>query len=426
MTSTPQSDDPRPPARFARPRAVLLALRDFGSLLVERFFATRCAHVAGSLTYTTLLALVPLITLSLVLFSNFPAFSELGVALSTFLQNNVLPEAASQIGEYAVQFSERATNLTLIGTIMLIVTVLLLLGTIDEAFNEIWGVRHPRPIVTRIAVYWVALTLGPIALAGSIFATGQIVATSIALIGEDTHTRTLATNLVPLGLLGTLLTFLYFAVPNHPVRLLHAMAGGFSAAFAFLMMQRLFGLFITLSPTYTLVYGAFAAVPIFLIWLYASWVLVLLGAIFAATFPEFFERKTVVKPFPGDQAWAATNMLTLLARGLNQGHSVSFDALHEAAGLSSDQVEALLGQMQDESWIVHCEDETWALCRHPDSIRLSRIVERFALAPERWASLSPVQSTTTLAARRIKTALDDADLSMSELASQVVSDKESG
>ena len=397
---------------------MLLALRDFGSLLMQRFFATRCAHVAGSLTYTTLLALVPLITLSLVLFSNFPAFSELGVALSTFLQNNVLPEAASQIGEYAVQFSERATNLTLIGTIMLIVTVLLLLSTIDEAFNEIWGVRHPRPIVTRIAVYWVALTLGPIALAGSIFATGQIVATSIALIGEDTHTRTLATNLVPLGLLGTLLTFLYFAVPNHPVRLLHAMAGGFSAAFAFLMMQRLFGLFITLSPTYTLVYGAFAAVPIFLIWLYASWVLVLLGAIFAATFPEFFERKTVIKPFPGDRAWAVTNMLTVLARGLNQGRSVSFDALLEAAGLSSDQAETLLGELQDESWIVHCEDETWALCRHPDTIRLSHILERFALAPERWASLSRPLSASNLAAHRIKTAFGSSDLSLAELTLQ--------
>lgn len=416
MTSTPQHTAPHPPSRFAGPRAVLLALRDFGSLLVQRFFATRCAHVAGSLTYTTLLALVPLITLSLILFSNFPAFSELGIALSGFLQNNVLPEAASQIGDYALQFSERATNLTLIGTIMLIATVLLLLSTIDEAFNEIWGVRHPRPIITRIAVYWVALTLGPIALAGSVFATSQIVATSIAFIGADTQTRTLASNLLPLGLLGTLLTFLYFAVPNHPVRLLHAMAGGFSTAFAFLMMQRLFGFFIALSPSYTLVYGAFAAVPIFLIWLYASWVLVLLGAIFAATFPEFFERKTLIKPFPGDAAWAATNMLTLLAHGLNRGKSLPFEALHEAGGLSSDQTESLLGQMQDESWIVHCEDETWALCRHPDSIRLSHIIQRFALDLDHWCKASDSQGPSSHAANRIKHAFAAADLSLSELA----------
>lgn len=413
---SPHGHAPGPAHR--RVYLLALALRDFGSLLVQRFFATRCAHVAGSLTYTTLLALVPLVTLSLVLFSNFPAFAELGAALSTFLQNNVLPEAASQIADYAVQFSERATNLTLIGTIMLVVTVFLLLSTIDEAFNEIWGVRHPRPILTRIAVYWVALTVGPIALAGSVFATGQIVATSIALIGDDTHTRTLAANLVPFGLLGSLLSFLYFAVPNHPVRLPHAMAGGFSAALAFLLMQRLFGLFIALSPTYTLVYGAFAAVPIFLIWLYASWVLVLLGAIFAATFPEFFERKTLIKAFPGDHARAATNMLTLLATGLEQGRSIGFDALQESAGLSGDQAETLLGQLRDASWIVHCEDETWALCRHPDNIHLSDIIARFALAPAQWQATSENHSPGAHAAQRIQAALAAADLTLSELARQ--------
>lgn len=394
----------------------ITAVQEFFALLIQRFISTRCPEVAGSLTFTTLLALVPLITVSIALFSNFPAFSELGGALSAFLQNNVLPEAAGQITIYALEFSAKATNLTLIGTAMLIVTVLLLLHTVDGVFNDIWGVRQPRPLLTRITVYWVALTLGPIALAGSIFATGQLVATSIALVGATVHTRNFTANVVPLALLGTLFSFLYFAVPNHPVRLLHAMAGGFTAALGFIAMQRLFGLFIALSPTYTLVYGAFAALPIFLLWLYASWVVVLLGAILAATFPEFFERKQIVRGFPGDRAWAAVNMLVLLATALKEGRTVTFQELRNGAGTTHDLAETLLGEMRDAGWVARSEDETWLLSTHPDSLTLTEVIQRFALSPAHWLAASGAGRATARAAERLRTGLVSSDLTLTDLA----------
>ncbi len=400
---------------MARPDNRILALRDFALLLVERFIHTRCPQVAGSLTFTTLLAIVPLLTVSIVLFSNFSAFSELGLALSTFLQNNVLPEAASQIATYAFEFSEKATNLTLIGTFMLIVTVLLLLHTIDDVFNDIWGVRHARPLLTRITVYWVALTLGPIAFAGSIFATGQLVATSIEFMGESIPTRTLTSTIVPLGLLGTILSFLYFAVPNHPVKAWHALIGGFSAAVAFLSMQKLFGLFIAMAPTYTLVYGAFAALPIFLVWLYASWVVVLLGAILAATFPEYFERKRTVRAFPGDRAWATLNMLLLLADKLDHGETTPFDALRDRASTSSDQTEVLLGEMREAGWVTRCEDETWVLTRHPSQIKLTDILQRFALSPRQWLAAADSDPASARAAGCILSGFDLSDMSLAEL-----------
>jgi len=398
----------------------ITSLREFIALLIQRFISTRCPEVAGSLTFTTLLAIVPLITVSLALFSNFPAFSELGSALSAFLQNNILPEAAGQITIYALEFSEKATNLTLIGTAMLIVTVLLLLHTIDGVFNDIWGVRQPRPLLTRITVYWVALTLGPVALAGSIYATGQLVASSIALVGETTHTVSFTTNVVPLALLGSLFSFLYFAVPNHPVRLLHAMAGGFAAALGFIAMQRLFGLFIALSPSYTLVYGAFAALPIFLLWLYTSWVVVLLGAILAATFPEFFERKQIVQGFPGDRAWAAVNMLVLLANGLKEGKTVTFKELRNGAGTTHDLAETLLGEMRDAGWVARSEDETWLLSTHPDTLTLTEVIQRFALSPAHWLAASGAGRATARAAEHLRNGLVSSDLTLTDLATAAV------
>lgn len=406
------------PPRAVRHGALkmLHALHDFIHLLFDRFTATRCPQVAGSLTYTSLLAMVPLVTVSLSLFSNFPAFAELGDALSGFLQSNVLPDTAGQIvATYALEFSEKAAQLTLIGTVMLVVTVLLLLHTIDSVFNDIWGVRTPRPLLTRLTVYWVALTVGPFALAGSVFATGRLVATSIEFIGNDAQIGAFSTTFVPLGLIGTLFSFLYFAVPNHPVRLVHACIGGFVAAIAFLVMQRMFGSFIAGFPTYTLIYGTFAAMPIFLVWLYFSWVVVLVGALFTATLPGFFERKQIVDTFPGDKAWAALNMLAVLARAQRAGAPVPFDELRSGASLSQDFAETVLGEMRERGWVARTDVHGWVLCKSPDLLSVSEVVRLFALDPDRWIDTAG-GPFARLAAERLSEGIHSADLTLSELA----------
>lgn len=394
----------------------LQALRSFITLLSDRFVATRCPQVAGSLTFTTLLALVPLVTVSIALFSNFPAFKTLAEALATFLQKEILPELAAQIvTTYALQFSEKAAQLTLIGTTLLVVTVLLLLHTIDGVFNAIWGVRKPRPMLTRFAVYWVALTLGPIAVAGSIFATGELVATSMTLIGNHTEASTFSAMLAPLTLLGTLFSFLYFGTPNHPVRVMHALIGGFAAALAFLLMQRLFGLFIARFPTYTLVYGTFAALPIFLVWLYLSWVVVLLGAILAATLPEFVEQRGTMTPFPGSQVLAALNILTTLANAQRRGATASFELLQTRSGCSRGDTETLLDEMREGGWVARTEDETWVLTRRPEDLVVSEVVQRFALSTEDWSRMAAARTTRHYAAT-LATALHAADTTIAELA----------
>lgn len=393
----------------------LLALRDFAALLYARFNATDCPQVAGSLAFTTLLALVPLITVAIALFSNFPGFADLGTSLKVFLLENLLPERAGHIiTTYALQFSEKATGLTLIGTALLVVTALLLLSTIDRVFNTIWGVREPRPLMFRIAVYWFALTLGPLVLGGSAFASGYLVSASMELV-DLPWLGELSARLLPPLMLGGLFSYLYFAVPNHPVKPLHALAGGAVAAVVFLVMQRAFGMFIAQFPTYTLVYGAFAALPIFLVWLYMSWVIVLGGALISASLPAFLERREVADRFPGDRAWGAVNVLLTLGACGTQGGSVDFERLRRASTLADDQCEHILGCMREAGWVARTDEGEWVLSIHPGQLCMSAVVELFAFSPACWQALASPGSPAAEVAERLAGACRAADLSLASL-----------
>ncbi|MCL1825142.1 MAG: YihY family inner membrane protein [Betaproteobacteria bacterium] len=361
------------------------SLRDFVVLFYERFRATQCLQVAGSLTYTTLLALVPLITVTFMAFGHLPGMGDIEASLRDFLLENMLPEkAGSIITTYALEFSEKASQLTLIGIVMLAVTALLLLATIEQVFNSIWGVRQPRPLLLRITVYWFVLTLGPPILGGSIAATGYLVSLSMQWSPDMNWLGPYSARLLAPLLLSVLFVFLYYAVPNHKVRFMHALAGGLAAAVVFSLMQRAFGLFIARFPTYTLVYGTFAALPIFLVWLYSSWIVVLLGALMAATLPVFAERRRVVTPFPGCEAWAAVTILTQLARAQGDGCPISFEALREQAPLSEYHAEDVLGKLAEAGWVSRTDEGDWVLIRAPDQILLAEIVRRFALDAEAW------------------------------------------
>ncbi|MCL2875241.1 MAG: YihY family inner membrane protein [Betaproteobacteria bacterium] len=361
------------------------SLRDFVVLLHERFLATHCFQVAGSLTCTTLLALVPLITVTFLVFGRLPGMGDIEESLRTFLLENVLPDKeGSIITAYALEFSEKAQQLTLIGTVMLAVTSLMLLATIEQVFNNIWGVRQPRPLLLRITVYWFVLTLGPPILGGSIAATGYLVSLSMEWSPAMGWLGPYSARLLAPFLLSVLFVFLYYAVPNHKVRVTHALAGGAAAAVAFFLMQRAFGLFLARFPTYTLVYGTFAVLPIFLVWLYSSWVVVLLGALITATLPVFAERRRVVTPFPGCEAWAAVTILTQLARAQSDGRPISFEALREQAPLSEYHAEDVLGKLAEAEWVSRTDEGDWVLTRAPSQIPLAEIIRFFALDVGAW------------------------------------------
>tara|TARA_R110001583_G_scaffold191541_1_gene356874 strand:+ start:59889 stop:61103 length:1215 start_codon:yes stop_codon:yes gene_type:complete len=367
----------------------LQSLRDFAELFSARFNATRCPQVASSLAFTTLLALVPLITVTLSVFSNLPGMDQLGISLKIFLLENLLPDRAGKIiTTYAIQFSQKAARMTLIGTGLLAVTALMLLATIERVFNHIWGVRKPRPMLLRITVYWFMLTLGPAILGGSVFATGYLVSSSMEWSAHLPWISELSARTLPPLLLGALFSFLYYAVPNHPIRPLHAITGGFSAAVVFFLMQRAFGMFLAQFPTYTLIYGAFAVLPIFLVWLYLSWIVILLGALVTATLPAFLERRLHSPCFPGSEAWAAVSVLLELARAQQAGRTTPFTQLREHTGLSEPEAETLLGKLGETGWTTRAESGEWVLTQAPERIPLSEVIRRFALDDLAWQAAS--------------------------------------
>lgn len=259
--------------------------------VVRRFSAERCAQTAASLSFSTLLGLVPLIAVALALIGRFPFAEGMSAALEKFLLANLLPEkAGSIIAKYALQFAHKAANLTLIGAVALATTAVMQMLTIEHAFNAIWRVKEKRPLARRIAMHLLALVLGPLLFGGSLAAIAYLASVAFGLVDEPRWLDTLFFRILPFAIMTALFALLYYAVPNRRVKRWHALAGGIFATLGFSLMQRLFGAFIISFPAYTVVYGAFAAVPIFLVWLYLSWSVVVVGALMVAELPAAVAR----------------------------------------------------------------------------------------------------------------------------------------
>lgn len=254
--------------------------------VMQRFRTEHCAQVAASLSFSTLLGLVPLIAVGLALLVHMPFAAGLSAALEKFLLANLLPEKAGiVIARYLGQFAHKAERLTLVGGAWLALTALIQMLTIEHAFNAIWRVKATRPLLRRLVMHFVALLLGPLLFGGSLWAIGYLAGVSLGLLNEPEWLDTLFFRLLPLTSMTAMFALLYHAVPNRNVLKWHAFIGGLFAALGFTLMQRLFGLYVTKFPTYTMIYGAFSAVPIFLAWLYLSWSVVLVGALIVAELP---------------------------------------------------------------------------------------------------------------------------------------------
>lgn len=258
-------------------------LPEFLMRFVARFREERLSQAAASLAFTTLLGLVPLLAIALVVISHFEFFSPLGEALRGFLLANLLPEKAGKvIAAYVLQFTQKTGRLTFAGGTLLVVTAVLLLLSIDRVFNRIWRVAQPRALVKRVLFYLVALALSPIAAGLAVAVTTYLLTVSSGLLNEPPWLTAILFEVLAAALVAALFGLLYFTVPNRPVRASDAVIGGVLAAVGLDLTRRVFGVYLAKMSTYTLIYGAFAAVPIFLVWLYLSWFVILAGALATA------------------------------------------------------------------------------------------------------------------------------------------------
>lgn len=245
-------------------------------------------HLAASLAFTTILAIVPLLTVTLSVMTAFPIFSEFELSLQQFLRQQFLPEEFSAtVMQYLDEFVSKATSLSAIGGGFLLITAILVIMSVDDALNDIWHVKRQRPASQRLLIYWAVLSLGPIILGASLWASSSMVQQALSLQSADA--------IVPWHAMASWLPFiiswigcslLYIAVPNCKVGFLAAVLGGLISSLLFLMIKWGLGIYLTNFPTYTLIYGAFSVLPTFLMWVYLSWLAFLFGAIFAANLPH--------------------------------------------------------------------------------------------------------------------------------------------
>ncbi len=320
--------------------------------LRQRFREDRLGVTASSLTFTTLISLVPLVTVMLAAFSAFPMFATFQRSVEKyFLQTLVPPTIAKPVLTALTQFATKANQLGTVGLVLLFITAIMLMLTIDRTLNAIWRVREPRPIAQRVLLYWAAVTLGPLLLGASLTVTSYALTASRGWIGTPASGVALLLDVLVFFLLGAGMASLFHYVPNTTVRWRHALAGGFFVAIAFELAKRGLGWYLKLIPTYSMVYGAFATVPIFLIWIYLGWVMVLLGAVIAAYAPSLQMRVVRLPDVPGSRFHLTVTILRALYRArLTSRHGLSLSDLSEALRTDPLQIEPILDALVGMDW----------------------------------------------------------------------------
>lgn len=346
----------------------------FSRLLLHHFSEDSAMLHVASLTYTTLLSLVPLMTVMLALFSVFPASDRMSGQIEDFVFQNFVPAAGEAVREHLRDFSMKAGRLTGVGFAFLILVALMLMSNIDKAFNTIWHVRRKRSPVAKFTVYWAILSLGPMLIALSVGVTSYIVTIPFFSDGTVILVRTRLLSLMPVMISAFAFTLLYALVPYRSVPIRHALAGGVLAALLFELAKRGFALYVTAFPTYETIYGALAAVPIFLIWIFLSWLVTILGAEFTYCLGIYREDWRESMKQRGGGFLLALRLLTLLRQAQREGEALSILQLAERIETATDeQIEEHLHDMQAARLVLRTEDKGWALARDLNEVTLSEL-----------------------------------------------------
>jgi membrane protein len=328
-------------------------------------------HVAA-LTFTTLLSLVPLMTVMLALFSIFPVSGRIAEQVEGFLFQHFVPAAGEAVHQHLKNFSQKATELSGVGFLLLILVALLLMNNIDKAFNTIWQVRRKRSPLATFTVYWAILSLGPILIAISVGGTSYLVTIpffsdteTVAMVGS----RLLG--MMPIMISALAFTLLYALVPNRSVMLWHAVAGGVLAALLFEVTKRGFALYITTFPTYEAIYGTLAAIPIFLVWVYLSWLVTLLGAEFTYCLGIYRYDWRERLHTRGDRFILAFELLGQLRAAQRQGTSSTIGQLQQQLQhATEEQLDAILTSLRRAHLVLQVEGKGWVLARDPREVTL--------------------------------------------------------
>ena len=354
-------------------RDVYRHVLSFMKLLLARFIANNSLQNAAAMTYTTLLSLVPLIAVMISVFSVFPIADKVSEELQTFMFENFVPASSDVLQTYLDEFTGKAAQMTGTSFIFLVIVAVMLMASIDQAFNRIWRVKRKRGLMKMFMVYWSVLSLGPILIALSIAVTSYII--SLPLLHEsgvfEPAGRLLS--FAPVFVSSLAFMLLYAVIPNRPVPIKHAFAGGLVAAIMFELAKRGFGFYVTNFPSYEAIYGALATVPIFLVWLYLSWLVTLLGAEFTYCLNIYRHQKHVTE-WHGDKLLDVLQVLARLWQAQQTGQSISLQRLvDEVEGYAEEHMENLLIKLQKSHLVLNTVKYEWALGRDLSHFSLAEL-----------------------------------------------------
>jgi membrane protein len=345
----------------------------FWRALFERFFAHRGASSAAALTYTTLFAVVPLMTVTFSILSAIPFFHGMGGQIQTFIFSNFVPSTGATVQEYLQGFSLQARQLTWVGILALAVTAYLMLLNIESAFNVIWHIRQPRRGVASFLLYWAILSLGPLLLGA-----GFVISTYIASLTLLSGPHPLPGSAAMLGMLPLLcsigaFTLIYATVPNTRVPLKHAFVGGLFAASLFEAAKLLFRVYVGLFPSYELIYGAFATVPLFLLWIYLCWLIILFGAELVCSLS--YSRPSQQRRLP--RLLSLLGVLRVLYDKQQTGAGMSLVELEKSGWpLADEEWLDLLAFLEEEKLVCRSGSEQWMISRDLNHYSLATLLQR--------------------------------------------------
>lgn len=327
--------------------------------VIQRFLQDDCPRNAAALTYTSLFAVVPLLTVTYSMLAALPVFRGVGDDLQGMLFDHFVPATGQVVQDYMGDFAQQARQLTLVGVIFLIITAGLMILNIEKAFNAIWRVEKPRRGLQAFLIYWTVLTLGPLLLGAGLVLSSYL--TTLPLLEKVTETTGSGSSLwsyLPIIFSALAFTLLYWAVPHCRVRFADAALGGVAMALMFETAKSGFTWFVTSFPNYELVYGAFAAFPLFLLWMYVSWLLILLAAEWVALRGLPDEQLTEDPLEPSLQLLV---VLRVLWAAFAKGEGVDESRLRSlAASQNAELWQERLQWLQDQHWVVFdSEREVW-------------------------------------------------------------------
>ena len=353
----------------------------FTRYFFRQFFQQRGMQIAAFLAYTTLLSLVPLLTVMITFLGGLPMFDRVNDAIQTFIFSNFVPNFGDTIRDYLGTFSNKASQLTITGMAVLFIFALMLMNTIDGALNSIWHVHNRRNLVSRFLIYWAVITLGPLLLGVGLLSTSYLLSLPmISGVGSSYGLKAHLLSWLPFLTTSIAFTLLYILIPNCFVLRRHALVGGVSAAVLFELAKYGFGVYVSQVPTHE-IYGALAVIPIFLIWIYLSWVIVLLGAHITFCLSAF--RLGVEKAGRKQADWdfiEVFRIIALLWRMQKEGRSLGFNVIRKhGIHIPQYHFNEIMEVLQRAHWVENSSQGAWLLSRDMDDVTildLRRVIPR--------------------------------------------------